>query len=94
LSAASAASFLMADVLIMMELGPSPRTSSDTRQALTVALVKPARGACWNHARNSLRAMLYTRLVIGEETLSSTSVFNSPSLGAFQLQLNQSFESF
>jgi hypothetical protein len=34
------------------------------------------RGACWNHAINSFRAMLYTRFVIGEETLSSTSVFN------------------
>ena len=76
LSAASAASFLMADILIMMELDPSPRASRDIRQALTVALVKPGRGACWNHARNSFSAMLYTRFVIGEETLSSTSVFN------------------
>src|SRR6266852_5943576 len=48
----------------------------DTRHALTVALVKPGRGACWNQARNSSSAMLYTLFVIGEETLSSTSVFN------------------
>jgi hypothetical protein len=58
-----------------------------------VALVKPGRGACWNQARNSFKAMLYTRFVIGEETLSSTSVFSSPTLRAFQLQLNQSFVS-
>jgi hypothetical protein len=30
---------------------------SDTRQALTVALVKPGRGACWNQAMNSSKAM-------------------------------------
>jgi hypothetical protein len=38
----------MADILIMMDDDPSPRSSSDTRHALTVALVKPARGARWN----------------------------------------------
>src|SRR5580658_7861032 len=76
LSAASAASFRIADILIMMDDDPSLRSSSDTRQALTVALVKPGRGACWNHAINSFSAMLYTRFVIGEETLSSTSAFN------------------
>ena len=47
-----------------------------TRHALTVALVKPGRGSCWNQAMNSSSAMLYTRFVIGEETLSSTSAFN------------------
>ena len=76
LSAASAASLRIADILIMMEDEPRRRSSRDTRQALTVALVKPARGACWNQPMNSSRAMLYTRFVIGEETLSSTSVFN------------------
>src|SRR5580704_11282927 len=76
LSAASAASLRIADILMMIDDDPSPRSSSDTRQALTVALVKPGRGACWNHARNSSSAMLYTRLVIGEETLSSTIVFS------------------
>src|SRR6185369_8241086 len=55
---------------------PRPRVSRDTRHALTVALVKPGRGACWNQPRNSSSAMLYTRRVIGEETLSSTSDFN------------------
>src|SRR5262249_55110585 len=50
--------------------------SSETRHALTVALVKPGRGACWNQSINSSSAMLYTRFVIGDETLSSTSVFN------------------
>ena len=43
----------------MMDDEPKPRAFSDTRQALTVALVKP-----------------YTRVVIGEETLSITRVFN------------------
>src|SRR5260370_10848057 len=76
LSAASAASLRIADILIMMEDEPRRRSSSDTRQALTVALVKLGRGACWNHAKNSSGAMLYTLFVIGEETLSSTSVFN------------------
>jgi hypothetical protein len=60
----------------MMEDDPSRRSSSDTRQALTVALVNPGRGACWNYVINSFRAMLYTRFVIGEDTLSSTSIFS------------------
>src|SRR5580698_8484295 len=76
LSAASAASLRIADILMMMDEDPSRRSSSDTRQALTVALVKPGRGACWNHSINSFSAMLYTRFVIGEETLSRTSAFN------------------
>src|SRR5258706_14370111 len=76
LSAASAASLRIADIRIMIDDEPRPRTSRDTRQALTVALVKPGRGACWNHAMNSFRAMLYTRRVIGDETLSSTSAFS------------------
>jgi hypothetical protein len=42
----------------MMEDEPRRRSSSDTRQALTVALVKPGRGACWNHAIDSFSAML------------------------------------
>src|SRR5579862_8984101 len=75
-SAASAASLRIADILIMIDDEPRPRSSRDTRHALTVALVKPGRGACWNHARNSSSAMLYTRFVIGEETLSSTSAFS------------------
>ena len=48
LSAASPASLRIADILIMMDDDPRRRSSSDTRQALTVALVKPGRGACWN----------------------------------------------
>jgi hypothetical protein len=43
------------------------------RQALTVALVKPARGSRLYQAKNSSSPRLYTRRVIGEETLSSTS---------------------
>src|SRR6202790_3909032 len=60
----------------MMDDDPRRRSSRDTRPALTVALVKPGRGACWNHAMNSFSAMLYTRFVIGDETLSSTIPFN------------------
>jgi hypothetical protein len=58
----------------MMDDDPRRRSSSDTRHALTVALVKP--GRYWNHAMNSFSAMLYTRFVIGEDTLSSTNAFN------------------
>jgi hypothetical protein len=36
-------------------------------------LVKPGRGACRYHSMNSSSAILYTRRVIGEETLSRTS---------------------
>ena len=42
---ASTASFLMADIRTMMLDDPSPRSSSVTRHALTVALVKPGRGS-------------------------------------------------
>src|ERR1035438_1464424 len=76
LSAASAASLRIADMRTMIDEEPSLRSSRDTRQALTVALVKPERGACWNHARNSSSAMLYTRFVMGEDTLSSTIAFS------------------
>jgi len=58
LSAASAASLRIADILIMMEDEPRRRSSRDTRHALTVALVKPGRGACWNQAVNSFSAIL------------------------------------
>jgi hypothetical protein len=44
LSMASTASFRIADILTMMDDDPSPRSSSVTRQALTVALGKPGRG--------------------------------------------------
>ena len=50
LSAASAASLRIADIRTMIDDEPSLRSSSDTRHALTVALVKPGRGACWNQA--------------------------------------------
>jgi hypothetical protein len=43
---------------------------------LQVILAKPVRDDCRNQVRNSSIAMLYTRRVIGEETLSSTSAFN------------------
>jgi hypothetical protein len=48
----------IADILIMMTDDPSPRSSSDTRNALTAALVKPDRGVCGNRAMNSFKAML------------------------------------
>ena len=53
LSAASTASFRTAVMRTFMETDPSPRASSATRQALTVALVKPARGSSANHRKNS-----------------------------------------
>src|SRR5580658_2921127 len=72
----------------MMDDEPSRRSSSDTRQALTVALVKPGRGACWNHAINSFSAMLYTRFVIGDDTLSSTRDFNFSHCAIFSIAIN------
>jgi hypothetical protein len=61
----------------LIEIGLSRRASSATRHAVTVALVNPAgRGSSVNHAINSSRPRLYTRRVIGKETLSSTSAFN------------------
>src|ERR1017187_6798462 len=60
----------------LMETDPRPRASRATRQALTVALVKPGRGSWPYQAKNSSSPRLYTRLVIGEETLSRTRVFN------------------
>lgn len=83
-STTSAASFRIADILIMMEDEPRPRASRDTRHALTVALVKPGRGACCSQAMNSSSAVLYTRFVIGDETLSSTSCFNFCQQAIFQ----------
>src|SRR5579863_3120685 len=53
-----------------------------------VALVKPRRGICWNHAINSFRAMLYTRFVIGEETLSRTSIFSFSQWAIFSVATN------
>src|ERR1019366_5706701 len=88
LSAASAASLRIADMRTMIDDEPSPRNSSDTRHALTVAFVKPGRGACWNQPRNSSRAMLYTRFVIGEETLSSTSIFSFSHWAIFSNAIN------
>ena len=75
LSVASTASLRMADMRTMIEEDPSPRSSRVTRQADTVALVKPGRGSWAYQAKNSSRAMLYTRFVIGDETESSTRLF-------------------
>ena len=61
----------------LIETDPRPRPSNATRQALTVALQKPpGRGSSLNQAKNSSSAMLYTRRVIGDETLSRTSIFS------------------
>jgi hypothetical protein len=53
LSAASAASLRIADMRMMIDDEPRRRSSNDTLQALTVALMKPGRGACWNQARSA-----------------------------------------
>src|ERR1700676_2371594 len=77
LSAASTASLRTAVIRTLIEIGPSLRASRDTRQAMTVAFVNPAgRGTSVYQAMNSSSPRLYTRRVIGEETLSSTSAFN------------------
>src|ERR1017187_9445920 len=75
LSVASTASLRMADMRTMMLDDPSPRSSRVTRHALTVALVKPGRGSWAYQQKNSSRAILYTRFVIGDETLSRTRDF-------------------
>src|SRR5450755_2922060 len=71
LSAASTASFRTAVIRTLMDTDPRPRASSSTRQAFTVALVKPERGSRPYQAKNSFSPRLYTRFVIGEETLQS-----------------------
>ena len=57
----------------MIDVEPGPQLSSETPKALTVALLKPVRDSRLYHSKNSSSAMLYTRRVIGEETLSNTS---------------------
>ena len=67
-----------------METAPSPQASRATRHAHTVALVKPGRGSWPYQAKNSSSPRLYTRPVIGEETLSSTRRFKSLTLGSLR----------
>src|ERR1035441_4434616 len=59
----------------MIDDDPSPRSSRDTRHAFTISLAKPGRGSSRYQSKNSCRAMLYTRFVIGDETESSTRLF-------------------
>src|SRR5437879_3520171 len=66
LSAASTASLRTAVIRTLIETAPSPRASSATRQAATVALVKPGRGSRPYHSKNSSRPRVYTRRVTGE----------------------------
>jgi hypothetical protein len=51
-AAASTASFRTAVIRTLMETVPSPRASSATRQAATVALVNPGRSSWPYHAKN------------------------------------------
>jgi hypothetical protein len=53
LSAASTASFRTAVIRTLIETEPRPRASSATRQAATIAFVKPGRGSCPYHSMNS-----------------------------------------
>jgi hypothetical protein len=46
------------------------------RQAFTAALVNPGRASWPYQAMNSSKPRLYTRRVIGEETLSKTKAFS------------------
>jgi hypothetical protein len=52
LSAAFTAIFRTAVIRTLMETAPSPRVSSATRQAATLALVKPGRGSWAYQAKN------------------------------------------
>jgi hypothetical protein len=76
LSAASTANFRTAVIRPFIETAPSPRASNATRQAATVALVKPGRDSWPYHSKNSSSPRLYTRFVIGKETESRTKDFN------------------
>jgi len=58
LSIASTASLRIADMRTIIDDDPSLRSSSETRQAETVALVKPDRGSASYHLKNSSSAML------------------------------------
>jgi hypothetical protein len=60
----------------MMEDEPRRRSSSDTRHALTVALSEARPRRLLEPRHKLVQGMLYTRFVIGEETLSSTRAFN------------------
>jgi hypothetical protein len=53
LSAASTASFRTAVIRTLIETEPRPRASRATRQALTVAFVKPGRGSWPYQSKNS-----------------------------------------
>ncbi len=67
-------------------------SSGSTRHALTVALVKPGRGALAGTMReNLLSAMLYTRFVMGELTLSSTRAFSFVHPAIFCTAIKSSF---
>jgi hypothetical protein len=69
--------FRTAVIRTLIEIGPSLRASRTTRHAVTVAFVNPAgRSSFVNQAMNSSNPRLYTRRVIGDDTLSSTSAFN------------------
>src|ERR1035437_1271453 len=76
LSAASTARLRTAVIRTLRETAPSPRASRATRHAHTVAFVNPGRGSCPYHSKNSSSPRLYTRRVIGDETLSSTNPFH------------------
>src|ERR1035437_5896107 len=88
--AASSASFRTAQSRTLIDDEPSLRTSSETRQALTVALEKPGRGSRRYQAANSSRAILYVLRVLGEETLSKTSLLSLRHLSTLSTTVNSS----
>jgi hypothetical protein len=55
LSVASTASFRIADIRMMMDDDPRLRSSRDTHQALTVALVKPAAAPGHTHTEELIQ---------------------------------------
>jgi len=76
LSAASVASLRIADILIRMDDEPSPRASSDTRQASNGGLGEAGARSLLKPAKELAQRHVVHARVMGEETLSSTSVFN------------------
>ena|ERR1039458_1904000 len=80
LPAASTASFRTAVMRTLMETDPSPRASSATRQALTVAFVKPGRASWPYHAKKSSSPKLgldsYDRFFPNQDTMSKGGLGN------------------
>jgi hypothetical protein len=79
LSVASPASLRIADMRMMIEEEPRPRVSSDARQALTVALLKPGRGSLPEPIREFIqRHVLLHRKIVLLYVSTSPTVSHAP----------------